>query len=572
MKIIDFEVFKHDWLCVIMDSVTLEKVIIVNDKNALEKFHEEHKEEVFVGYNIRGYDQWIFKAILCDFNPKEVSDFIIEQGNHGATFSNLFRKIPLFFYDAKTTVESLKTLEGYMGSDICESSVPFDIDRALTADEINEVIKYCVHDVEETYKVFLIRSEEFISKVELAKMFDLDTSALSLTNSQLCARILNASKMDYSAIPRMEFAFKLPNFINIERYQNVVDWYKNVIYEAEPYRHSFKTTIAGVEHTLGWGGIHGARTCYHDTGVFVNVDVASYYPSMIVRHRFMSCAAKSPQLYAESYYSRLEYKAKKDPRQKPLKLFLNCGYGSMKDKYNALYDPLMANYICVTGQLLLVYLIEQVENSGCAAVVQSNTDGVLFKLLGEDEAKINENFAILDDVCYDWEQLTKMSLEFEEFTEVWQRDVNNYLLKRSDGSYKAKGGCLKKLHPLDNDLPIVNKALVEYMTKGTPIAETVNACDELIMFQKIYKVSNKYGCALHNGKIRQEKTFRVFASTDENDTALYKVRECKSSKFADCPEHCFIDNTSMHDKLVPSKLDKNYYIDLANRRLKTFIG
>ena len=30
----------------------------------------------------------------------------------------------------------------------------------------------------------------------------------------------------------------------------------------------------------------------------------------------------------------------------------------MKDKYNALYDPLMANNICVTGQLALLLLIE----------------------------------------------------------------------------------------------------------------------------------------------------------------------------------------------------------------------
>lgn len=39
----------------------------------------------------------------------------------------------------------------------------------------------------------------------------------------------------------------------------------------------------------------------------------------------------------------------------------NSTYGAMKDKFNALYDPLQANNVCVTGQLLLLDLIEHLE-------------------------------------------------------------------------------------------------------------------------------------------------------------------------------------------------------------------
>lgn len=571
MKVIDFEVFKHDWLCVILDFVTLDRTVIVNDKEALTSYYEQNRSDVFIGYNIRGYDQWIFKGILCGFNPKEINDHIIKDGLHGSSFSSLLKEFPLYFYDAKTTMESLKTLEGFMGSDICESTVPFDIDRKLTSGEIEEVIEYCIHDVMETYKVFFLTQDDFTSHVELIKMFGLNKSDLGLTKARLGARILNARKLK-----KHDDAFKyvIPSNLRIERYTSVVKWFKDVPkLEGNPYKQKLKLSIAGAPHTLGWGGIHGAIKRYHETGIFINVDVASYYPSMMVHYGYISRAARNPERFTDSYHSRLKYKAEKNPKQKPLKLFLNTGYGVTKDKYNPLYDPLVANNICVTGQLLLIDLIERVENSGCADLVQSNTDGVLFKLRGNSSDEFNHNYFILDDVCYEWEQRTKMTLEFEEFTEVWQKDVNNYLVKNSSGGYKSKGAYVKELSPLDNDLPIVNKAMVDYMLAGTPIDQTINECNDLIMFQKILKVSKKYDYAEHNGKRRAEKTFRVFASLNPDDSTLFKVREGERkarAKFGHCPDHCFIDNSDMRGKGVPMHLDKEYYIKLAKKRLSGF--
>ena len=37
--------------------------------------------------------------------------------------------------------------------------------------------------------------------------------------------------------------------------------------------------IAGVPHQFGWGGVHGAVDKYHGEGYFLNMDVASLYPS-----------------------------------------------------------------------------------------------------------------------------------------------------------------------------------------------------------------------------------------------------------------------------------------------------
>ncbi|MGL5717265.1 MAG: hypothetical protein ACRCX2_29910 [Paraclostridium sp.] len=52
----------------------------------------------------------------------------------------------------------------------------------------------------------------------------------------------------------------------------------------------------------------------------------------------------------------------------------NSTYGASKDKFNNLYDPLMANNVCITGQLLLVDLLEKLEKGlgDKAMLIQSN--------------------------------------------------------------------------------------------------------------------------------------------------------------------------------------------------------
>nr|WP_231514830.1 hypothetical protein [Oceanobacillus salinisoli] len=156
----------------------------------------------------------------------------------------------------------------------------------------------------------------------------------------------------------------------------------------------------------------------------------------------------------------------------------------MKDKYNGLYDPLQANNVCIGGMTLLLDLIEKLEPH--CTLIQSNTDGLLVKLNHPDD------YELINDICYEWEQRTKMELEFEKFVKVIQKDVNNYILVETDGSYKSKGSYVKKLNPLDNDLPIVNEAVVNYFMKGIDPEDTIFNCDQLIKFQKIVKISSKY--------------------------------------------------------------------------------
>ena len=69
----DFEVFRYDWLVVLIDLNARKETVIINDPDKLKRFYEEHKGVIWAGYNSRNYDQYILKAILCGFDTKPVN-------------------------------------------------------------------------------------------------------------------------------------------------------------------------------------------------------------------------------------------------------------------------------------------------------------------------------------------------------------------------------------------------------------------------------------------------------------------------------------------------------------------
>lgn len=587
MLFYDFEVFKYDWLTVIMDMTAKKEIIFVNQPEEFSKFLEEHKNDIWVGFNNRHYDQYIAKSIVCGFDPKRVNDYIIVKDKRGWQFSSLFSKIQMINYDVMSNTDrGLKAFEGFMGNNIKETSVPFDIDRKLTEAEIQETIKYCRHDVEQTIEVFIHRKSDFEAQMGLLKMFDVPLNGISKTKVQLSADILGAVRKDYHD----EFDIDFPDTMKIEKYSAVVDWYKNpenrcyskhIPGKKTPEKSQLEIMVAGIPHVFGWGGVHGAIEKYHGKGYFINMDVGSLYPSLMCRYNLMSRSVPSSgfQRFKDirEYRLKLKHEGKKK-EQAPLKIVLNGTYGAMKDKNNNLFDPLQANRVCVYGQLLLLDLIERLEPY--ADIIQSNTDGVLIKMPEDPRkrpwmpGKSSEDiwFSVIDDIAWEWEQRTGLDLEFDEYREIYQKDVNNYIIIDGEGHFKSKGAYVKELSALDYDLPIVNKALVNYMVKDIPIETTITECSDLKEFQLVSKISSKYKHILHGDKIIGEKCIRIFASLDPDDEGVKKVsvRTGKPEKISNSPEHCFLWNDNINDVTCPGKLDRQWYVDMAKKRLMDF--
>ncbi len=562
----DFEVFKYDWLVVVMDMTAKKTHVIINSPEELEALYKANIKEIWVGFNSRHYDQYILKAILCGFDPKKVNDYIITKENPGWKFSSLFRQFPLWNYDVMLNTDvGLKSFEGFMGNDIKETSVPFNIDRKLTPEEIAETVKYCKHDVEQTVQVFLKRTEEFNTMMYFIKHFGLSMDYISKTKAQLAAEILGGNRKgaDFDD----EFQFPILDCLHLNKYKHIAEWYAN------PENHDYskkqdKQIVAGVEHTFAWGGGHGARAKYSADGVFLIIDVTAYYPSLQKKYHFGYRVMNHPENFEFIHDSNIAYKRKGDKKaRQPFKIMDNAISGQMKQKSSALYDPMSNNSICINGQLLLLDLVEHIEPY--CELIQNNTDGIIVKLKDYEH-----DFDVLDDVVYEWEQRTGMKMDFDTYIgTIYQKDVNNYLLiDRKTGAVKAKGGYVMKLNDLSYDLPIINKALVDYMIHGIPVRRTIMECQDLREFQLVSRISSKYTHILYGDKPIKEKCIRVFASNNPADPGVKKVHAVRktTAKLTNSPEHCFIFNDDVKGVPVPDKLDRQWYIDFANKRLSDF--
>lgn len=578
MIFFDFEVFMFDWLLVTFDGKEFTK--IENDRNKLLEYYERHKSDLWVGYNCKGYDQYIMKAIILGINPKLVNDFIIREHNPGWAFSDEFKKIEFNIYDCMVFSKSLKQLESYMGVNIHETDVSFDIDRPLTEVEKELNYQYCKDDVYNTALVFQNTKDSFEARIGLCKIANEPLSSLAKTQAQLAAKILKAKKLSPKQWDE-GFDFDLVECVNNYSYKHpeVVDFFKNIRSTKDP-QSSLEIDLYGVPHTFALGGLHGAISNYfyddNEETILVHADVGSMYPSIMIQWGLLSRAIPDPKLYSDIRDLRLKYKHEKNPLQAPLKLVLNSTYGMSgagkyeNGKYKVLsdvYDPRRMREVCINGQLMILQLIETVcTRLPTTKLIQSNTDGVVFLVHQNDWAQF-------DKLVKEWEQRTRLTMEYDYTTYLAQRDVNNYIAVFSNGKIERKGVAAKEPNTLDNDLPIVSDAVVEYFINNVKPEDYINQETSLMRFMKTYKLSGKYQGAIHNEVVLTDKVYRVFASRSRKDGILYKFKYGKNpEKFAGCPDHAKIVNDDIRGATVPTWLDRQWYINEAYKRINSFKG
>ena len=581
----DVEVFCEDWLVVLKDMETGKYTVVHNDNEELKQCIAE--ENIYVGFNSKHYDQFIIKAICCGFTPQEVkqaNDYLIG-GGQGWEYPPLrdffFRFNNVDIKDDMQIGLSLKAIEGHLGLSVEESTVPFDIDRALTEDELKETAKYCMHDVDTTERLVELRKDYLKNKINLGKLAGLsNVKAMGMTNAKLTAALLKASAQTHDDERKYQYPENLlREYIPQEVFGFFDKMYDPEISDKELFSGKLELSIGECPVTIGYGGIHGAIPNFiweeSETSVIRNKDVGSYYPHLCTINGYTSRNIPSPQIYEDVLSRRMEAKASGDKATaNALKLVCNTTYGAMLNKYNDLYDPLMGRSVCISGQLYLLELAEHCfQEIESLRIVQLNTDGIMVECHPKDLGR-------LDEICEEWQTRTGFELETDSVIRIAQKDVNNYVEVQPDGSTKAKGGYLVKgIAPagafnINNSCCIVATALREYFVHGTPVEDTINGCDDIFQFQIIAKAGVKYREAYHlvdGEQVPVQRVNRVYATADERYGKLFKVKAENDStaKIEMLPEHCIIDNDN---HLTIAEVDKQFYIDMAKKRVNDFLG
>lgn len=581
----DTEVFAHDFLVVFKDKETGEFAIFHNDNLGVKEFLLE--DGIYCGFNSKGYDQYIIKAICAGYSPeevKQVNDWIIGggQGWQCPLLNGIyFRFNNVDIMDDVQKGLSLKAIEGHLGMSIEETEVDFNLDRPLTQEELALTIKYCCHDVDATEKLSDIRKDYLRTKLNLGRRANIDqVTALSSTNAKLTAMMLGAVRRewtdgrDYVYPPNLDLSVIPKEILNF--FDTIHD---TSISDEDLFKTYLNIDIGGMPCKYAWGGVHGSLSCYYEEStenrVIQNRDVSSLYPSLIEGYNYLSRNVPDPQLFYDIRKDRIKAKHDGDKQTaNDLKLPLNTVSGAQENQYNDLYDPLPTRSLRISGQLFLTMLTMQLLNA-CKTIklLNLNTDGLMYSI---DKSELH----IVDEIASAWEKQTKFELETDEISKVWLKDVNNLLFIDTKGKVKTVGGYLnygisiKGAWSINNNATIVKQAIIDYFVNGTPPEQTINKCKDIFAFQIIAKAGKKYKEAYHlvNGeKVSVQKVNRIYATTDTRYGKLYKVKEENdaTAKIEMLPEHCIIDNDN---QLSIESVDKTFYIEMAKKRINDYLG
>lgn len=517
----DMEVLPHDWLlCALhMDG---RRKMFHNNPDALYEWLTTEKP-LLCGYNAKGYDIHIVRAICTGATPeecKEVSDFIVHDGN---PWSLDLGWVPTDYYDLMLDMpqkQSLKMLEGNLRMNIVESSVDFDTENP-TEEQFKELVEYCWHDVEALIEVWNCRKAYLEGKALVGELMGISPNkALCQTNAQLTAKYLHAVKGEYSSPDNRHYEY--PSNLDMKWIPKEVvaffDKYNDLSLSGDelfgkkqevevdgevkavnnPNR-NLSIIVGDCPSIVAWGGIHGAQKNFfaesNDEDVLLNYDVTSYYPSLMLAG-WLSRAVPNPDEFRKLFEDRVAAKKAGDKaKSNALKQIINTVSGATDAKFNPLYDPDMAYGMRISGQLYLIELSEHLYHTiDGLSVVQLNTDGIMIKAKRKDIDRIRE-------IVNEWSERTTFGMEEDIIQKVAQKDVNNYVIRMSNGDVKVKGGFLnvygKKPEErfTSNSMYIVAKAIALYLLDGIPVYDTINECNDPELFMRIDKTGGNYeGC------------------------------------------------------------------------------
>lgn len=288
------------------------------------------------------------------------------------------------------------------------------------------------------------------------------------------------------------------DFADIPVFNDLLMKFKNLVINPNNTKGGFKYSVSyrGVKTDFGLGGVHGAKRGIYEPEEHMTImssDVTSYYPNLAIRNGWSPAHLPAEQfceLY-EWFFEERKKIPKSDPRNYVYKIILNSTYGLSNDKHSFLYDPEFTMRITINGQLSLMMLYTMLTEGIPGSIpIMQNTDGLEMMIPKKYKDKYLE-------ICKQWEDITQLQLEHDEYQKLIVPDVNNYIgvfkykevtkeewlnlqkdnpeyqFKREDGKFyvgktKCKGRFEFRDRPLhkNKSFTVVPKALFYYFVHG----------------------------------------------------------------------------------------------------------
>lgn len=363
-------------------------------------------------------------------------------------------------------------------------------------EDIDTVVEYCINDCKSTKHVFLLSKDQITLRKDLSKEFDLPL--MSASEPRLSRELfllflsdkMGMNKYDLRQLRTFRREIRIKDIIvpytnfKTTEFQNLQKYFESrVIDKLDPTGQrlilkgalAYEVKYRGMSTFFGSGGVHGATRpgVYEpkEGEIIMTSDVTSFYPKLAIENRW-SPAHLNPQEFCEQYewffVERMKI-PKTNIKNYVYKIILNSTYGLSNEVNSFLYDPEFTLRITVNGQLTLMMLYEMLAEGIPEAVpLMQNTDGL------EMIIPANKKELYLS-ICKEWEEITKLNLEHDEYQKVFLGDVNNYIAIYKNGKTKCKGRFEFEnlaLHK-NKSMLIIPKAIYNYFIKDIPPEQTI---------------------------------------------------------------------------------------------------
>lgn len=536
--VFDIEVLKNVFTCTCKNTDTKQITVFeisprrVDIQGLVTFFYEDY---YFVGYNNIHYDNPILNYIIMLYNKHyfnsystreltesvfRMSQLVIDKNSDfdlwkEYKYARNFLSIDLLtMLYSKALRVSLKEMQVTMQYKNVEEFV-VDWHQDLPEKDIDRLISYNINDVESTEEL-LYRCKDLLElRIETEKDFGLP--CLSLDRVNLGDRLLQLKVMEKTGLNKKQLEnMKSPaDYVDLEKV--IFPWIKfespilqkkltdmKNQHNVSPGRKGYINTFmfGEMKVTIGVGGIHGDNgTCIikpNEDELLLDSDVNSLYPSLMRMYHLYPPKLKDVlgQIFPQIIDDRLEFKRTgQKNKNETYKYMLNGVSGKMQDETSWLFSPFTVMQVRINGQLLLLMLAERLLKLGCK-LYQINTDGILYKL---KKSKYEE----LQQVLKEWEKLTMLTLETEEFTQFYQLAINDYFGVEPNNKIKKKGFFLTDIELGKGLTPkIIPEAIINYFVHNIPVEDTIKSCKDICKFLQAEKTGKQWTVE-YNEQIQQ---------------------------------------------------------------------
>lgn len=580
--VLDIEVYRNYFLCQVMNIET-------GNVRAFEKYdgfdldietlRKVLRQYCVITFNGNNYDMVLVAMALSGASTetiKRASDNIIKNGykfwhiekQYGVSIPK-WDHIDLF--EVSPGRVGLKAYGGRMHSKRIKD-LPIDPDSDINEAQREVLREYCKNDLITTLDLYRTLSSQIELREKMSDEYGIDLRSKS--DAQIAEAVI---KKEVEALRKTAigkpmhfggetFKYQVPDFISFETpgLQTMLERVRNADFRVaesgkviEPSELKAPVSLGDGKYRMGIGGLHSSeKSASHKAeGDFelVDWDVASYYPAIILRLGLHpeTMGGAFLTVYKSLVDRRLAAKASGDKTAADtLKITVNGSFGKFGSKYSFLYSPNLLIQTTVTGQLALLMLIEIFETSGIP-VVSANTDGVVVKCPGERTRD-------METIVAEWEDVTGFEMESTRYSAIYSRDVNNYIAIKEDGGVKLKGVYAKSGLMKNPSADICTEAVIDFLEKGVPIADTVCDCDDIRKFISIRSVT---GGAIDQDGNYLGRVARWYYSTRRTGAITYKLNGNKVPTSDGASALMDIDG-------MPEDVDRLKYIDDAYDILK----